>query len=177
MPYWASAGRATWVSTWYTSICTRRFPPPIGGGGPGSGPLPVKADLVPFLPVPVVGEAGKRRRVLSRLQPAPIHRESQGLLRQFPSNGASLCLHSFHGTGGSAAKVSEDAVLAANYLMAKLKSAYDLSCDRICKHEFVLSAKRQKANGVTARDIANGCWITACMRQLCTSDRGRGADD
>jgi len=51
-------------------------------------------------------------------------------------------------------QVSEDAVLNANYLLARLKDAYALSYDRICMHEVVLSASRQKKQGVRGLDIA-----------------------
>ena len=50
--------------------------------------------------------------------------------------------------------VSETAVLNANYMMEKLKPWYDISYDRICMHEFVLSAQRQKKQGVSAMDIS-----------------------
>ncbi|WP_231493365.1 hypothetical protein [Alicyclobacillus macrosporangiidus] len=51
-------------------------------------------------------------------------------------------------------QVSEHAVLAANYLMRRLAGAYDLPYDRVCKHEFVLSGRRQKQQGVRTLDIA-----------------------
>lgn len=50
--------------------------------------------------------------------------------------------------------VTENAVLNANYMMRRLAEYYDLPYDRHCKHEFVLSAKRQKKLGVRALDIA-----------------------
>jgi glycine dehydrogenase subunit 2 len=57
--------------------------------------------------------------------------------------------------GGEGLKrVSENAVLNANYMMRKLQPYYDLPYDRVCKHEFVLSGKRQKKLGVRTLDIA-----------------------
>jgi glycine dehydrogenase subunit 2 len=51
--------------------------------------------------------------------------------------------------------MSEDAVLNANYLLARLKEAYDLPFDRLCMHEFVLSARNlKKEHGITALDVA-----------------------
>ena len=51
--------------------------------------------------------------------------------------------------------MSEDAVLNANYLLARLKDAYDLPFDRLCMHEFVLSARKlKKEHGITALDVA-----------------------
>jgi glycine dehydrogenase subunit 2 len=47
------------------------------------------------------------------------------------------------------------AVLNANYLLSRLRDAYELPYDRLCMHEFVLSARRLKReNGVTALDLA-----------------------
>jgi glycine dehydrogenase subunit 2 len=51
-------------------------------------------------------------------------------------------------------QISRDAVLNANYLLAGLKNAYDLPYDRVCMHEVVVSATRQKKNGVRGLDIA-----------------------
>jgi glycine dehydrogenase subunit 2 len=49
---------------------------------------------------------------------------------------------------------SQAAVLNANYIRKKLEDVYDIPYNRICMHEFVLSAQRQAKNGVTALDIA-----------------------
>src|SRR5204863_7425315 len=52
-------------------------------------------------------------------------------------------------------EMSEAAVLNANYILARLKGAYDLPFDRLCMHEFVLSARNLKREyGVTALDVA-----------------------
>jgi glycine dehydrogenase subunit 2 len=52
-------------------------------------------------------------------------------------------------------EMSETAVLNANYLLARLKEAYDLPFDRLCMHEFVLSARSLKReHGITATDVA-----------------------
>ena len=51
--------------------------------------------------------------------------------------------------------MSEAAVLNANYLLAELRDAYELPYDRLCMHEFVLSARELKRrHGVTALDVA-----------------------
>ena len=51
--------------------------------------------------------------------------------------------------------MSEVAVLNANYLLARLRDAYDLPYDRLCMHEFVLSARSLKReHGITALDVA-----------------------
>src|SRR5262249_28106135 len=52
-------------------------------------------------------------------------------------------------------EMSEAAVLNANYVLARLKGAYELPFDRLCMHEFVLSARNLKRqHGVTALDVA-----------------------
>jgi glycine dehydrogenase subunit 2 len=57
--------------------------------------------------------------------------------------------------GPALREMSEVAVLNANYLLARLKAAYDLPFDRLCMHEFVLSARSLKReHGVTALDVA-----------------------
>ncbi len=58
-----------------------------------------------------------------------------------------------HGEDGLR-QISSDAVLNANYMKARLADAYDVAVDRTCMHEVVLSARRQKADGVKAVDIA-----------------------
>ena len=66
--------------------------------------------------------------------------------------------------------VSENAVLNANYMRAKLKGTYTLPYDRTCMHEFVLSAAALKARtGVTRWTSPRGCSTTACTRRRCTS--------
>ena len=53
------------------------------------------------------------------------------------------------------ARCREVAVLNANYVLARLKDAYELPFDRLCMHEFVLSARRLKReHGITALDVA-----------------------
>src|SRR2546428_329404 len=52
------------------------------------------------------------------------------------------------------AEASNDAILAANYLLAQLRDSYDVAFDRPCMHEFVLSASRQKKQGASALDVA-----------------------
>ena len=51
-------------------------------------------------------------------------------------------------------QASEDAVLNANYIRVGLQDQYHLPYDRICMHEVVFSARRQKARGVRAMDVA-----------------------
>lgn len=133
----------------------KTFSTPHGGGGPGSGPVCVKTHLAAYLPGPVVekelGENGDARYYFKHLP------ESIGKVRSFWGNFGmhvrALTYIRVHGAIGLR-QVSENAVLNANYLMHKLKGAYDLPYDRTCMHEFVLSGRRQKAKGVKTLDIA-----------------------
>ncbi|MBF8153786.1 aminomethyl-transferring glycine dehydrogenase subunit GcvPB [Exiguobacterium sp. TBG-PICH-001] len=129
----------------------KTFTGPHGGGGPGSGPVGVKQDLIPYLPKPIVRKE-EERYVLDYDRPEAI-----GRVKPFYGNfGINVRAYSYIRTMGGAglARVSKEAVLNANYMLARLKSAYDAPYDVYCKHEFVLSGKRQKALGVRTLDIA-----------------------
>ncbi len=67
--------------------------------------------------------------------------------------------------GDGLAQVSRDAILAANYLRTKLADRYNVPHKQPCMHEFVISAARQKARGVSAGQIAKRLLILVCMRQ------------
>lgn len=130
----------------------KTFTGPHGGGGPGSGPVGVKADLVPFLPKPVIAKGENGRCYLDYDRPQSI-----GRVKPFYGNfGINVRAYTYIRSMGSDGlkAVSEYAVLNANYMMRRLAEYYDLPYDRHCKHEFVLSGKRQKKLGVRTLDIA-----------------------
>ncbi|HZG72406.1 MAG TPA: aminomethyl-transferring glycine dehydrogenase subunit GcvPB [Chondromyces sp.] len=129
----------------------KTFTGPHGGGGPGSGPVGVKADLIPFLPKPLIVKKGDsygidydRPRSIGRVKP---------YYGNFGINVRAYTYIRSMGPDGLKA-VTENAVLNANYMMRRLAPYYDLPFDRHCKHEFVLSGKRQKKLGVRTLDIA-----------------------
>src|SRR5690606_32782781 len=135
----------------------KTFSTPHGGGGPGAGPIVVSEKLEPFLPVPVVQRVvdpgtGQERFYLDEDRPRSI-----GRIKGFYGNfGVLVRAYAYirsHGPDGLRA-VSENAVLHANYMMRRLQEHYDLPYDRPCKHEFVLSGRRQKKLGVRTMDIA-----------------------
>ncbi|MGH3104876.1 MAG: aminomethyl-transferring glycine dehydrogenase subunit GcvPB [Gaiellaceae bacterium] len=129
----------------------KTFSQPHGGGGPGGGPVAVRKKLEPFLPVPAVVRDGDRFR-LDYDRPKSI-----GKVRGFTGPfGVFVRSYAFIRAYGPGLKeMSETAVLNANYLLALLKDAYDLPFDRLCMHEFVLSARSlKKDHGVTALDVA-----------------------
>ncbi len=129
----------------------KTFTTPHGGGGPGAGPVGVKAHLEPFLPVPVVTRDGDAY-ALDWKRPKSI-----GKLQAFWGNfGMLVRAYTYIRTMGADGlrSVSENAVLNANYVMKRLEADYDVSVPGPCMHECVLSARRQKKQGVTAMDIA-----------------------
>jgi glycine dehydrogenase subunit 2 len=133
----------------------KTFTTPHGGGGPGAGPIGVKAHLAPFLPTPVVVKEivnGKERFALDGKRPRSI-----GKLQAFWGNFGMLvrALAYIRTMGPEGLRsASENAVLNANYVMKRLEADYDVAAPGPCMHECVLSARRQKKLGVTATDIA-----------------------
>jgi len=129
----------------------KTFSQPHGGGGPGGGPVAVRDVLEPFLPVPAIVRDGERFR-LDYDRPRTI-----GKVRGFTGPfGVFVRSYAFIRAYGPALReMSEVAVLNANYVLARLKEAYELPFDRLCMHEFVLSARKLKReHGVTALDVA-----------------------
>jgi glycine dehydrogenase subunit 2 len=133
----------------------KTFTQPHGGGGPGSGPVAVCDRLVPFLPTPRVlkNADGTFRRATRADLPQSI-----GRVRSHQGNPGvfvrSYCYIRAHG-GRGLRQVSEDAVLNANYILARLQAAYDLPYPGPCMHEVVFSARRQlKEHKIRALDIA-----------------------
>jgi glycine dehydrogenase subunit 2 len=129
----------------------KTFSQPHGGGGPGGGPVAVRETLEPFLPVPAVVRDGDRF-AYDFDRPKSI-----GKVRGYAGPfGVFVRAYAFIRSYGPALRtMSEVAVLNANYLLARLRDAYDLPYDRLCMHEFVLSARNLKRDhGVTALDVA-----------------------
>ena len=130
----------------------KTFATPHGGGGPGAGPVGVKFFLEPFLPVPVVEKDPDGQYRLTENRPLSI-----GRLKSFHGQFAVLVkAYAYIRNLGAAGlrRVSESAVLNANYLRYRLTGAFDLPYDRICMHEVVFSGTRQKALGVSTLDMA-----------------------
>ncbi|ANU28358.1 aminomethyl-transferring glycine dehydrogenase subunit GcvPB [Planococcus versutus] len=129
----------------------KTFTGPHGGGGPGSGPVGVKKDLLPYLPKPLLV---KKDDAYTFDYNRP---ESIGRVKPYYGNfGINVRAYTYirsMGPDGLKA-VTEYAVLNANYMMRKLQPHFDLPYDRHCKHEFVLSGRRQKKLGVRTLDMA-----------------------
>ncbi|MDK6862637.1 MULTISPECIES: aminomethyl-transferring glycine dehydrogenase subunit GcvPB [Nosocomiicoccus] len=129
----------------------KTFTGPHGGGGPGSGPIGVKADLAKFLPKPHVKKEGDTYKLDNDIP------QSVGRVKPYFGNFAIyLRAYTYIRTMGPEGlkKVSEDAVLNANYMMRRLEGTYHLPYTQHCKHEFVLSGVNQKKEGARTLDIA-----------------------
>ncbi len=152
----------------------KTFSQPHGGGGPGSGPIGVKAHLAPFLPGPL---AARRPATADELPRSvddhwyhweqPEH--SIGKVQQWHGNaGAVIRCWAYYRRYGSGLKaMSEHAVLNANYLRhaihreAKKAGVDHLFVDGaetdVAKHEFTLSMQPAKESlGISAMDVAKG---------------------
>src|SRR3989442_4217592 len=130
----------------------KRFSQPHGGGGPGGGPIAVRETLEPFLPVPAVVRREEGGFGLDYDRPQTI-----GKVRGFTGPfGVFVRSYAYMRMWGPRLReMSEVAVLNANYVLARLKDAYDLPFDRLCMHEFVVSARSlKKEHGCTALDVA-----------------------
>lgn len=130
----------------------KTFSTPHGGGGPGAGPVGVKKQLIPFLPKPMVAKREDGSFYLDHDMPQSIGRV-KGYYGNFGILVRAYVYIRQHGPEGLK-RISENAVLNANYMMRRLSEGYDVPFDRHCKHEFVLSGKRQKKQGVRTLDIA-----------------------
>lgn len=135
----------------------KTFSTPHGGGGPGSGPVGVSAKLSDFLPAPIVGilEEGddETMPLFGFINPL----KTIGRVKAFHGH-YGIIVRAFtyimmHGADGLR-KVSEYAVLNANYLAARLRGTYHIPYDRICMHEFVAEGRFDDAPDIRALDIA-----------------------
>jgi len=129
----------------------KTFSTPHGGGGPGAGPIGVVEKLVDYLPRPRVIKDGDNFALDYGVS------ESIGRVHGFYGNfGILLRAWTYirmlgpHGLK----EISKVAITNANYLMHKLRDVFELAYDRTCMHEFVLSAQKQKEQGVNALQIA-----------------------
>ncbi len=128
----------------------KTFSTPHGGGGPGAGPVTVSEALVPYLPVPGIAR-GEEAYHLDWNKPKTIGRVHPYFGNVLVIVRALAYLLTLGDAGMR--EVSGGAVLAANYLKAKLKGTYKLPYDRLVKHEFVLSGEGL-GHGLRTLDVA-----------------------
>ena len=129
----------------------KTFSTPHGGGGPGAGPVAVKRELEPFLPVPRLKRSGKKWSWDYK------RKRSIGRMKAFYGNFGvlvrALAYILAHG-GPGLRNATVDAVLNANYIRKKLEPHYDLPYSSPNMHEVVFSDQRQAQQGVRTGDIA-----------------------
>jgi len=129
----------------------KTFSTPHGGGGPGSGPVAVKKELSPYLPIPVIEKDGETYW-FNHDRPHSI-----GRVKAFYGNfGVLIKAYAYILSMGPEGlkKASEMAVLNSNYLMKRLKGCYYLPYDRPCMHECVFTDRFQERYHVSTLDIA-----------------------
>jgi len=137
----------------------KTFSTPHGCGGPGSGPVGVRAKLVDFLPIPRIVRSSAPEnpadKIFSFSYDAP---DTIGRVRTFYGNfNVMVKAYAYIRALGPAGlrRAAEIAVLNANYIKARLAPYYDLPFDRPCMHECVFSGQRQvRESGVHTSDIA-----------------------
>lgn len=129
----------------------KTFTTPHGGGGPGAGPVGVRAPLAPYLPVPIVAFDGSAYH-LDYERPRSI-----GKVRAWYGNFALLVrayAYVLRQGGDGLRAVSDRAVLNANYVRHRLKGILDVPYGGLRKHEFVASAASLTTKGVRTVDVA-----------------------
>ena len=129
----------------------KTFSTPHGGGGPGGGPVAVNDTLAPYLPVPRIIKDGDGYRLQHEAEASigPVLGTigQAGVMMRAIAYIAAFGRDHLH-------MIAEDAVLNANYVLAKLKDAYHVPFPGLCKHECLLSDDRQTRHGVKTLDIA-----------------------
>lgn len=131
----------------------KTFSTPHGGGGPGSGPICTTEKLSKYVPTPLVINDGGTYRLENESDRPENCGRIKGFQGQFGMHIRALTYMMSHGADGLR-QVSEDAVLNANYILAKLKDLYHVPYAGPCMHECLLTDKNQKEAGITTLDIA-----------------------
>ncbi len=128
----------------------KTFSTPHGGGGPGSGPVGVKAFLKDYLPAPIVDKVNDKY-----VFKTPSH--SIGRISGFYGNFLVVVkAYTYLLSLGkeNIKNVAYYSVLNANYIKESLKDEYELPIDDVCMHEFVFDGLKDKSTGVKTLDVA-----------------------
>jgi glycine dehydrogenase subunit 2 len=130
----------------------KTFSTPHGGGGPGSGPVVLSEALAPFAPLPYVVHDADGFRLVER-----NGAKSFGRLKAFHGQMGmftrALAYMLSHGADGLR-QAAEDAVLNANYVMARLRDAMTPAFDGPCMHEALFDDGFLKGTEVSTLDFA-----------------------
>ena len=132
----------------------KTFSTPHGGGGPGAGPTVLSAALAPFAPVPHIVLKGGTRELREHSEGTQAFGRMCAFHGQMGMFTRALTYMMSHGSDGLR-QVAEDAVLNANYLLARLKPHFSAPFgDRPCMHEVLLDDDSIKPKGVETIDMA-----------------------
>lgn len=137
----------------------KTFSTPHGGGGPGAGPTVFSADLAPFAPLPVVIHDQNGFRLLESAQDANAATGAKPVGRIKGYHGQIgvfvRALSYVMSLGGDGLyQSSSDAVLNANYLLAKLSDVLSAPFSGPCMHEALFDDRFLKDTGVSTLDFA-----------------------
>jgi len=135
----------------------KTFSTPHGGGGPGSGPVVLSAALAPFAPLPAILHGPEGFRLAEASETAGAGNAPFGRLKGFHGQMGmfirALAYMMSHGADGLA-QVAADAVLNANYLLARLGDVLTPAFAGPCMHEALFDDRFLKESGVTTLDFA-----------------------
>lgn len=135
----------------------KTFSTPHGGGGPGSGPVGVRAGLEQFLPKPIVRKTKEGKFEIENNLQQGDYDVCRNHIGAFLGNFAVILrAYTYILTLGkeNIKMVGPLATLNANYIKEGLKDVYELPIESLCKHEFVFNGLKDKSTGVTTMDIA-----------------------
>jgi len=137
----------------------KTFSTPHGGGGPGSGPVGVRAGLEWCLPKPrvILKDAADPTKGFAIEGLDNTVNTGLGSISGFLGNfGVMLRAYSYILSLGRehVKEVGPLATLNANYIKESLKDVYELPIEGLCKHEFVFDGLKDKSTGVTTLDVA-----------------------
>src|SRR6185436_7794999 len=133
----------------------KTFSTPHGGGGPGSGPVVLAAELAPYAPLPWVVHGPNGFELVEHAGGSAQHTigRLKGFHGQMGMFVRALTYMMSHGADGLR-QVAEDAVLNANYLRVKLQDALSVAFPGTCMHEVLFDDRFLKDTGVTTLDFA-----------------------
>jgi len=139
----------------------KTFSTPHGGGGPGSGPVVLSAALAPYAPLPWVVHGPQGFAVVEHKDGNASFGRLRANFGQMGMFVRALAYMMSHGSDGLR-QVAEDAVLNANYVLARLKDVMTPAFDGPCMHEALFDDRFLEGTGVTTLDFAKAMIDEGC---------------
>lgn len=131
----------------------KTFSTPHGGGGPGAGPVVLSEALAPYAPIPYVVAGDESFDIVEHDTTGKSYGRMTAYHGQMGMFTRALSYMMSHGSDGLA-KVAEDSVLNANYVLASLKDIMSASFEGPCMHEALFDDRFLKATGVSTLDFS-----------------------